>query len=152
GTGAVISAAGLAVGRTARRPGPGNARGDARVAAGIAQAHRSHHAARHARRKRGAAAGGSVAGAARWADCRGGVLSRKRRGEVPMRITVQYMAQLRRAAGTAEEVVEVAGDCTVAELLLRLAESRGETFRDMVVDAQGKLQPSLLLFVEEEQV
>ena len=40
----------------------------------------------------------------------------------------------------------------MTELLLRLAEGRGEAFRGLVVTGQGKLQPSLLLFVGDEQV
>ena len=39
-----------------------------------------------------------------------------------MRITIEYMAQLRRAAGTAEDVVDVDGACTVAELLVHLTQ------------------------------
>jgi molybdopterin converting factor small subunit len=61
------------------------------------------------------------------------------------------MAQLRRAAGLAREVVDVEGPCTVAELLLRLAGAHGESFRRFVVTDQDRPQPSLLVFVGEEQ-
>jgi molybdopterin converting factor small subunit len=69
-----------------------------------------------------------------------------------MRITVSYMAQLKRAAGLGREVVEVDGACTMVELLLRLAQDRGDSFRGLVLTSQGQPQPSLLLFVGEEQV
>ena len=49
-----------------------------------------------------------------------------------MQITVHYMAQLRRAAGLASESVEVERDCTVAELLLRLAQGHGDNSMHMV--------------------
>lgn len=68
-----------------------------------------------------------------------------------MRVTVQYMAQLKRAAGLGSELVEVDPGCTVAGLLLQLAQRKEEAFRAMVLDRNGGLQPSLLVFVGEEQ-
>jgi molybdopterin converting factor small subunit len=69
-----------------------------------------------------------------------------------MRITVHYVAQLKRAAGTAREPVELEGGCTLTRLIRLLASARGEAFRGLTVDGRGEPQPSLLVFVGEEQV
>lgn len=69
-----------------------------------------------------------------------------------MQVTVKYMAQLKQAAGTGRETVEVTAGCTVPTLLRDLAGKRPDAFRRIVLDAQGNLQPCLLFFVHEEQV
>ncbi len=69
-----------------------------------------------------------------------------------MQVTVKYMAQLKQAAGTGTQTVEVGPGCTVQALLRELANQRPEAFRRIVLDAQGHLQPCLLFFVQEEQV
>jgi molybdopterin converting factor small subunit len=62
------------------------------------------------------------------------------------------MAQLRRAAGAALEQVDLDQPCSAAELLRRIAESRGGSFRDLLLDAGGGVQRAVLLFVGDEQV
>jgi molybdopterin converting factor small subunit len=69
-----------------------------------------------------------------------------------VKIAVRYMAQLRRAAGTAVEQVELDPPCSAADLVKRLAERRGGSFRDLLLDAGGGVQPAILLFVGDEQV
>jgi molybdopterin synthase sulfur carrier subunit len=61
-----------------------------------------------------------------------------------VKIAVRYMAQLRRAAGTAIEQVELDAPCSAADLLKRLAEQHGLPFRALL--------PMVLLFVGDEQV
>ena len=68
-----------------------------------------------------------------------------------MQVFVQYQAQLRRAAGRAEEAVEVEADCSVGRLLGVLAAEHSETFRALVLDPQAGPRPSLLIFVGAEQ-
>jgi molybdopterin converting factor small subunit len=68
-----------------------------------------------------------------------------------MRVTVHYMAQLKRAAGAASEIVEMQDGGTVAELLARLTQGRDGGFRNLVVDGGDAPHPSLLVFVNDEQ-
>ena len=69
-----------------------------------------------------------------------------------MKVTVEYTAQLKQTAGLASEEVEVESGSTVQQLMTQLAENHGENLKGMLFDADGKLQPSLLLFVGDEQV
>jgi molybdopterin converting factor small subunit len=68
-----------------------------------------------------------------------------------MRVTVKYMAQVRHAAGTAVEQVDLNPPCSLAELLAQLAHRR-EGLRGLLLQSEGQLQPSLLLFVGDRQV
>ena len=67
-----------------------------------------------------------------------------------MRITVQYSAQVRAAAGTAAEHVDAAGGCDLAGLLKLLAEWHGPAFRDLVLDSSGVPRPSNMILVGDE--
>jgi molybdopterin converting factor small subunit len=69
-----------------------------------------------------------------------------------MRIVVKYMAQLKHAAGSASETVEVESTCSAEAILRQLADKHGDSYRRLVLDAQGSVQPALLLFVGDEQV
>jgi molybdopterin converting factor small subunit len=69
-----------------------------------------------------------------------------------MKVAIRYMAQLRHAAGAAGEQVEVDPPCSVRECLARLAGRRGGPLRRLLLDAAGGLQPTLLVFVGDEQV
>jgi molybdopterin converting factor small subunit len=69
-----------------------------------------------------------------------------------MKIAVRYLAQLRRAAGAGGEEVELDAPCSAANLLKRLAEQHGLPFRALLLDADGNVQPAILLFVGDEQV
>ncbi|MCZ6792932.1 MAG: MoaD/ThiS family protein [Planctomycetota bacterium] len=69
-----------------------------------------------------------------------------------MNVTVKYWGQIKQAAGQASEPVEVTDDCTAQELVLRLANDRGEPLRAHLLDEAGNPRASLLLVVGEEQV
>jgi molybdopterin converting factor small subunit len=69
-----------------------------------------------------------------------------------MKVVVRYMAQLRQAAGRAGEEIDLDGPCSLPDLLRRLAGRHGEPFGRLLLDAGGSLQPSILLFVGDEQV
>lgn len=68
-----------------------------------------------------------------------------------MQITVEYAAQLKRAAGLRSEHLELEADCTVRELVVRLSDRHGEALQGLLVDAAGLPQRSLLVFVGERQ-
>lgn len=69
-----------------------------------------------------------------------------------MIITVEYMAQIKQAAGLASEQVELDGPCQVSDLIARLVQRHGESFQRLLLDPNGRLQPSILLFVGDEQL
>ena len=68
-----------------------------------------------------------------------------------MRIRVRYTAQLRQAAGTTTETVELDGPCSALEFVERLAERRGDPLRQFLLDADGHARSTILVFVGDEQ-
>jgi len=69
-----------------------------------------------------------------------------------MQVTVEYAAQIKRAAGVASESVDVEPNCSVQNLLSQVAAARGEALRNILFDDSGDLQPSILLFVGDDQI
>jgi molybdopterin converting factor small subunit len=66
-----------------------------------------------------------------------------------MRITVHYMAQIKRAAGCGSETVEIAAD-TLRDFLRALGQHHDATFRALLLDDAGEPRKSLLFFVGED--
>jgi len=62
------------------------------------------------------------------------------------------MAQVRRAAGVASEAVDARETPSLNGLIQRLAERRGEPLRTMLLDGGDRLQPSVLVFVNDRHV
>lgn len=69
-----------------------------------------------------------------------------------MKVAVRYLAQLKPAAGGLGEQVEVPSPCSVEELLAHLAHRHGPALRDLLLDAAGRRQPTILVFVGDVQV
>lgn len=69
-----------------------------------------------------------------------------------MKITVHYLAQVRQAAGRAMEPIELERPCSVRQLVIALAQRGGESLTRLLLDQRGEPQPSLLLFVGDNQV
>ncbi|HYG76111.1 MAG TPA: MoaD/ThiS family protein [Planctomycetota bacterium] len=69
-----------------------------------------------------------------------------------IRVRVTYCAQARAAAGVASDEVQLDGACTPGDLLIKVAELRGESLRRIILDSSGRPHPSVLLFVGGEQV
>jgi molybdopterin converting factor small subunit len=69
-----------------------------------------------------------------------------------MKITVQYSAQARVAAGRSSETVELPDSETIRDLVVRLGRQHGEAMRRLLLKADGSPHPSLLVFVADEQV
>ena len=69
-----------------------------------------------------------------------------------MQVTVEYAAQLRQAAGTGREALDVDSGCTLADLVRHIAAVHGEPLAPLLIDPGGKLRRSLLLFVGDDQV
>ncbi|MBX9681177.1 MAG: MoaD/ThiS family protein [Gemmataceae bacterium] len=69
-----------------------------------------------------------------------------------MQVVVEYLAQIKRAAGTPREMVELPSASTLGQLLAMLGDRHDAAFRDMLLDSQGKPRRMLLFFVAEQSV
>ena len=69
-----------------------------------------------------------------------------------MQITVEYTAQVKRAAGVASESIDVDSECSVQDLLKQIANRHGDPLAGLLLGDAGSLSPSILLFVNDEQV
>jgi molybdopterin converting factor small subunit len=67
-----------------------------------------------------------------------------------MRVTVQYMTQIKRTAGCSREEVEAPEAISLRDLLRLLADRHGSAFRTLVLDEANEPHQSLLFFVGEE--
>jgi molybdopterin converting factor small subunit len=67
-----------------------------------------------------------------------------------MRVTVHYMAQIKRVAGCSTEPVELPVGSSLADLVLQLAEHHGGAVRTMLLDETATPRKSLLYFIGEE--
>lgn len=68
-----------------------------------------------------------------------------------MHVTVNYLAQVKRAAGVSGERVAIPANCTLAQLILQLACQHEAAFRAMVLDFTGQPQTALLYAVGDSQ-
>jgi len=69
-----------------------------------------------------------------------------------MRITVEYAAQIKRAAGRASDTFDFGNDAKVDDVLDRIAQEHGEAMNGLLFDDERNLHPSILLFIGDEQV
>ena len=69
-----------------------------------------------------------------------------------MQVTVEYSAQVKRAAGVATETFELDDGTTLCQLVSRIAEIRGEALAGTLFNADGELHPSILVFVNDVQI
>lgn len=68
-----------------------------------------------------------------------------------MQITVEYAAQVKRAAGLGQEVVDLPAGSDLQAVIRHVAQTHGETLADLLL-TDGELHPSILLFVNDQQV
>jgi molybdopterin converting factor small subunit len=69
-----------------------------------------------------------------------------------MPVTVEYAAQIKRVAGVAHDIIELAGPCNVAEIARQVADNHGGQFADILLDENQQPRPSILVFVGENQI
>ncbi|MBX3440143.1 MAG: MoaD/ThiS family protein [Planctomycetaceae bacterium] len=72
--------------------------------------------------------------------------------QTAMPITVHYETLLKRAAGTALDVVDLDGSCDLLSVAREVARRRGEPLQSLLFDDSGQLRPSVLIFVGDRQV
>jgi molybdopterin converting factor small subunit len=68
-----------------------------------------------------------------------------------MQVTVDYTAQIKRAAGLARETMDVPDGVTLSQLITQIAADRDEALQRMLVTGDGVPQPTLLVFIRDEQ-
>jgi len=76
----------------------------------------------------------------------------RKHGDFLIRISVRYMAQLKQGAGVTCEEIALSAPCSMRDLLLALADRHGTSLRSLLLTADGSLQPTILVFVNDEQV
>jgi molybdopterin converting factor small subunit len=69
-----------------------------------------------------------------------------------MKVTVEYFAQAREAAGVVREVIDVAVPCTPQMLITQLAQERGGRLASLLLTGDGRLSSGVLLVVGNRQV
>lgn len=69
-----------------------------------------------------------------------------------MKVTVNYLAQLKQAAGISSESIDLDTACSIQDLVIQLAENYGEPLRSFLLDSGGSLRQSILLIIDETQV
>lgn len=69
-----------------------------------------------------------------------------------MQITVEYAAQIKRAAGTPRDDIELESPATLADVVAAIAVKRGDALRGTLLSAQSTVHPSILIFVGDNQV
>jgi molybdopterin converting factor small subunit len=70
-----------------------------------------------------------------------------------MQITIQYESQARRAAGVSSETIEVPDGCrSICDCIRTVAAAHGEELKPILVNADGEVQPTLLVFLNDSQI
>ena len=69
-----------------------------------------------------------------------------------MTIHIEFLAQLGQLAGGKHRTIGFDGPCTAQDVVRRAIADDSEEFRSLVLDENGDLQRTLLMFVHNEQV
>jgi molybdopterin converting factor small subunit len=69
-----------------------------------------------------------------------------------MQVTLEYAAQLKRAAGVGSEILTLGDPSNVQDCIRSAAERHGGALRALLLKADGSLHASILVFVGNEQV
>jgi molybdopterin converting factor small subunit len=69
-----------------------------------------------------------------------------------MNVIVEYFGQTRAWAGLSREVLQIAAEATVAEVLVQLAEKYGGRLAHLLLDQEGRPSASILLALQDRQL
>lgn len=69
-----------------------------------------------------------------------------------MAVTIRYETLLKRAAGTSSEAIELPASQNVHQVVRSVAARHGEPLCSMVIDAEGNVRPTVLVFVGDTQI
>ncbi len=66
-----------------------------------------------------------------------------------MKVTVNYMGQLKAAAGKGSEIIECSDDAALSDLLAAAAGQYGSSFVNIIQDETGAIRPSLIVIIND---
>lgn len=69
-----------------------------------------------------------------------------------MDVVIEYVAQMRDAAGVASETVTLGAPASAQDVIRDAAERRGGRLAALLLDEAGVLQPSAIVFVGDAQI
>ncbi len=69
-----------------------------------------------------------------------------------MKVTLNYMGQLRYLSGKASEQVDCAGGRSLSEMLTEVSKAYDQRFIDVIFDDAGALRSSLMIVVNDKPV
>lgn len=69
-----------------------------------------------------------------------------------MGVTVRYMSQLKAAAGTGEEQIDLETPCPLSDLFDQLGNVHGDMLKRLLCDASGQPQPTLIICIGDKQI
>lgn len=69
-----------------------------------------------------------------------------------MKLTINYMGQLKQATGIETENIVLESPYSVKDLILQLAEKHGEPLRSFFIDSDHNLNNSIMLIVDDTQI
>ena len=69
-----------------------------------------------------------------------------------MDIVIEYVAQMRDAAGVASETVSLATPASAQDVVRDAAQRRGGRLAELLLDEAGVLRPSAIVFVGDGQI
>lgn len=69
-----------------------------------------------------------------------------------MAVVVEFAGQIKRAAGVSTQAIETAGATSLTAIVRGIGQTHGEPLRSLLLDADGQVQKSLLVFVADRQV
>jgi molybdopterin converting factor small subunit len=69
-----------------------------------------------------------------------------------MKIRLEYVAQMKDAAGVPGELLELADAATVPDLLRAVAKAHGDRLAGLLLDPAGAPRATVLVFVGDDQV
>ena len=69
-----------------------------------------------------------------------------------MKLTTHYTTQLKASLGVSSEPIEFDAPFNLSQLLALLNERYGDDFRQFALDSDGKLLPSIIVCINDQQV
>lgn len=67
-----------------------------------------------------------------------------------MKVTLNYMGQLRYLSGKDSEQIDCAGGRSLSEMLTEVSKAYDQRFVDVIFDSAGDLRPSLMIVVNDK--
>ncbi|RDU24401.1 MoaD/ThiS family protein [Anaerosacchariphilus polymeriproducens] len=68
-----------------------------------------------------------------------------------MKIKINYLAQVKNAAGLSEEVMTVEENCSLKQLVTEYLCKKNKELKDLFLKENGEINHSILIFVGDEQ-